>query len=194
MNLRVVISTSLNMYLPLGMESHPGTLFVATVPTQKGEVMSAQLQTSKHPPQRQQPHLLQRHFFFSYTMVMWFFQVITKNHTNLHNRGDSLPSRPRFDFLLVSCYFLKGWGQTWRVSQVQSKWVAFQSGTGWGSAKKGVAVVHWETEGLKDHLWIYKLNTNTVSLLCSANCIRGSLPNNYNPPKQMYIWGWLCVT
>lgn len=49
-----------NMYLPLGMESHPGTLFLVMVPIQMGEVMSVQLQTSKRPPQTQQPDLLQR--------------------------------------------------------------------------------------------------------------------------------------
>lgn len=59
MSLGVVILTHLNMYLSLGMESHLGTLSVAMVPSQMEEVMSAQLQTSKHSPQTQQPGLLQ---------------------------------------------------------------------------------------------------------------------------------------
>jgi len=69
---------SLNMYLPLGTESHPGTLLVAMVPSQMGEVKSAQLQTSKHPPQTQQPGLLQRkHVQIHHGNVI--SQLVTKN-------------------------------------------------------------------------------------------------------------------
>lgn len=78
MNLGVVISVCLNMCLPLGMDSHSGTLFVAMVPSQMGEVKSAQLQALKHPPETQQPGLLQR-IIFQIHLGDMFSQLVIKN-------------------------------------------------------------------------------------------------------------------
>jgi hypothetical protein len=128
------------------------------------------LKTSMRPPQTQQPLLLQRN---KCSDTPWYvvFQVVTKSLTNLHNPEDSLPSRPMFGFLSVFRYFLKDWDKVWRPSQGLSQWVSCRRGTGQGSAKQGVASVHQETQRLTDHLWICKMNTNTVSMLCSAYCI-----------------------
>ena len=70
-----------NMYLPLGMESHPGTLFLVMVPIQMGEVNSVQLRTSKLPPQTRQPHLLQRKNVQHHGNV--FSQLVMKNMSDL---------------------------------------------------------------------------------------------------------------
>ena len=63
------------MYLPLGMESHPGTLFLVMVPIQMGEVNSVL------PPQTRQPHLLQRKNVQHHGNV--FSQLVMKNMSNL---------------------------------------------------------------------------------------------------------------